>query len=166
MHDIISTCTFTRIVDIAESISGSESEETDEEDQEQQEEDGVKDLVARQQAQVEASAMMNDQQSNTVLSSFEKKTQALAWFQANSLSPSVHFGIYRRLADSLDGLKQLQNQKSRLWTIIMVGGGHFAAGVVDVNKSLQYGQQYGGLDVNQVKMVAHKTFHRYTSKLM
>lgn len=153
------------MIDIAESISGSESEETDEEDQEQ-EEDDVKDLVAKQAAQAEASAMIEDeQQSNTVLSSFEKKTQALAWFQANSLSPSVHFGIYRRLTDSLDGLKQLQNApKSRLWTIIMVGGGHFAAGVVDVNKSIQYGMQYGGLDVNQVKMVVHKTFHRYTSK--
>ncbi|KAI7881155.1 hypothetical protein K492DRAFT_236801 [Lichtheimia hyalospora FSU 10163] len=152
------------LADIAESISGSESEETDEEDQEK--EDDVKDLVTKQQAQVEASAMIqDDQQSQTVLSSFEKKTQALAWFQANTLSPSVHFGIYRRLTESLDGLKQLQNApKSRLWTIIMVGGGHFAAGVVDVNKSLQYGMQYGGLDVNQVKMVAHKTFHRYTTR--
>ncbi|KAI8146898.1 hypothetical protein BJV82DRAFT_710223 [Fennellomyces sp. T-0311] len=146
----------TMLTDLAESISGSETEE------ESENEDEANTLVKKQmEQQVEAPST-----TTTELSLFEKKYRALAWFQATPAYPaSMHFGVYRRLTDSLDGLRALQaarfEQRKRLWTIIMIGGGHFAGAVVDVNKSIKGPFK---LDAAEVKMVAHKTFHRYTTR--
>ena len=168
-------------IDLAESISGSESEgdderESDEEDQDTtsntsgNQNDDTDVLVSKQVKQQEKEealqVSLDTVQQN--LSPFEKKNRALTWFQASpAISGSYHFGVYRKLTESLEGLRRMQatqfEQKKRMWTIIMIGGGHFAGAVVDVNKSIR--GPHHRLDVSEVKMVAHKTFHRYTSKL-
>ncbi|KAG0365488.1 hypothetical protein BC939DRAFT_137127 [Gamsiella multidivaricata] len=45
--------------------------------------------------------------------------------------------------------------QARYWTLIMIGGGHFAGVVVDLAGQLS---SHG----RELKLVAHKTFHRYT----
>ncbi|KAI9260565.1 hypothetical protein BDA99DRAFT_572655 [Phascolomyces articulosus] len=164
------------LADLAESISGSESEEDTEEDEdtdnESNKDDAKKDdtnvLVNKQFEQQEKEAALHVSldavQHN--LSPFEKKHRALTWFQATPHIPgSFHFGVYRKLTETLDGLQRMQatrfEQRKRVWTIIMMGGGHFAGAVIDVNKSIRGPHK---LDVNEVKMVAHKTFHRYTTR--
>ncbi|KAI9490359.1 hypothetical protein BDB00DRAFT_838148 [Zychaea mexicana] len=162
------------LADLAESISGSESEEEDEEDDDNSSSDSetqndntnalLKKQVQQQQKEealhVSLDAVAQD------LSPFEKKYRALSWFQASPALPgSIHFGVYRKLTETLEGLSRLQatrfEQRKRLWTIIMIGGGHFAGAVVDVNKSIRGPHK---LDPHEVKMVAHKTFHRYTTR--
>ena len=166
-------------IDLAESISGSESEGDDDNDEEDEDTtsnsggnqnfdtNALVSKQAKQQEKEEALQVSLDTVQQN-LSPFEKKNRALTWFQASpAISGSYHFGVYRKLTETLEGLRDMQatqfEQKKRTWTIIMIGGGHFAGAVVDVNKSIR--GPHHRLDVNEVKMVAHKTFHRYTSKL-
>ena len=51
--------------------------------------------------------------------------------------------------------------QSRMWLLLMVGGGHFAGMVVSLVPKLSRGQ--GGKLEQEVVVLAHKTFHRYTS---
>lgn len=84
-----------------------------------------------------------------------KKYSALTWFKTSN-KDSNHYGIYRHLLQD-STLAQLQRSqhkgKKRTWTIIMLGGGHFAGCVIDVNAS-----------TTDVKLIQHKTFHRYTTR--
>lgn len=96
-----------------------------------------------------------------------KKFSALAWFNSKLLPDSVHVGVYKTMfaTSQTQSLELLQSDRyknrERIWTIIMVGGGHFAAGVIDVNKSKGVADS---MHAKPVKFLAHKTFHRYTSK--
>ncbi|KAI7858014.1 hypothetical protein BDC45DRAFT_603061 [Circinella umbellata] len=164
------------IADLAESISGSESEGDDDDDNEDttsnssvNENDDTNALVNKQfkQKEKEEALQVSLDTVQQNLSPFEKKNRALTWFQASpTISGSYHFGVYRKLTESLEGLQRIQatqfEQKKRVWTIIMIGGGHFAGAVVDVNKSIR--GPHHRLDINEVKMVTHKTFHRYTTR--
>lgn len=56
----------------------------------------------------------------------------------------------------------------RLWTFIMMGGGHFAAAVVALNVHAPplsaRAQARGAREQRSVLVLAHKTFHRYTTR--
>ncbi|KAF9936460.1 hypothetical protein BGZ67_002361 [Mortierella alpina] len=62
--------------------------------------------------------------------------------------------------DLLQGLIQAQ---PRYWTLILLGGGHFAAMVVDLRGETDKAARQGS-HARAIKVVAHKTFHRYTGK--
>ncbi|OAQ24774.1 hypothetical protein K457DRAFT_23807 [Linnemannia elongata AG-77] len=49
----------------------------------------------------------------------------------------------------------------RYWTLILLGGGHFAGMVVDVRGQAKKAHSQGS-HARELKIVAHKTFHRYT----
>ncbi|KAK3836781.1 MAG: hypothetical protein J3R72DRAFT_403097 [Linnemannia gamsii] len=49
----------------------------------------------------------------------------------------------------------------RYWTMILLGGGHFAGMVVDLRGQAKKAHSQGS-HVRELKIVAHKTFHRYT----
>jgi Bacteroidetes VLRF1 release factor len=88
----------------------------------------------------------------------------LSWFTASPLLPgNVHLGVYnsvRRNAQAPLEYDQLLGNHTRMWTMIMVGGGHFAAAVIDVGKS----RAQENNSSRATSVIAHKTFHRYTSK--
>jgi hypothetical protein len=96
-----------------------------------------------------------------------KKYSALNWFKHANVKDSSHYGIYRHLLNNklsnttLQSLQQSTFKQKRTWTIIMLGGGHFAGCVIDVSSSK--GPAEKSVD-KQVKFITHKTFHRYTSK--
>src|SRR6202000_293494 len=48
-------------------------------------------------------------------------------------------------------------KQARYWTLILIGGGHFAGIVMDLAGQVS---SHG----RDMKVVAHKTFHRYTGK--
>lgn len=111
----------------------------------------------------------DDDQGPPRLLPIQKKFSALRWFMAPSVSDRVYFGVYKSLVneeDPVESLERIQASrftagKLRLWTFVMIGGGHFAGAVVDVQQSIKKPNE---LLEREVKMVAHKTFHRYTSK--
>ncbi|KAG0277741.1 hypothetical protein BGZ95_005436 [Linnemannia exigua] len=49
----------------------------------------------------------------------------------------------------------------RYWTMILLGGGHFAGMVIDLRGQDKKAHSQGS-HVRELKIVAHKTFHRYT----
>jgi hypothetical protein len=106
---------------------------------------------------------------------------ALSWFHC---PPSTQLGIYSTVFSSenqegyLEELKQMQlnAQATKLWTMLMIAGGHFAAIVVrfrHTDRDLAHeskpknhsGKSKARTGV-QYEIVQHKTFHRYTSTFM
>ncbi|KAG9326924.1 hypothetical protein KVV02_001874 [Mortierella alpina] len=68
--------------------------------------------------------------------------------------------------DSAEGpylLQGLIQAQPRYWTLILLGGGHFAAMVVDLGGETNKAARQGS-HARAIKVVAHKTFHRYTGK--
>ncbi|KAL9559389.1 hypothetical protein MBANPS3_000464 [Mucor bainieri] len=146
------------LTDLTESISGSESEGSDDED----DTDGDKNerrpdldsIVDKQKQQQEEQEKLANEAKQIVLPMM-KKYSALTWFKTPS-KDSSHYGVYRHLLQNstLADLQRSQHKgKKRTWTIIMLGGGHFAGCVIDVNAS-----------TTDVKLIQHKTFHRYTTR--
>lgn len=56
----------------------------------------------------------------------------------------------------------------RLWTFVLMGGGHFAAAVVALNPHVaplsERARQRGARPERSIIVLAHKTFHRYTTR--
>ncbi|KAJ5451170.1 hypothetical protein N7491_000352 [Penicillium cf. griseofulvum] len=153
------------IGELDESISGSESEESEEEDAE-----GA---------------------AGTTLSALLKKaSQAhpIFWLSSSGLPSNKSLGVYRAIfsnaeqddpAHLVDALrrKQLAPIKARTNKasnvpepaasgphifMCMIGGGHFAAMLVSLAPEIH--RKQGGVEDRQARVIAHKTFHRYTTR--
>ncbi|KAG2199590.1 hypothetical protein INT47_012190 [Mucor saturninus] len=150
--------------DLTESISGSEEDDSEEEDNDLQK-DNIHSLVQKQKKeQEEKELLLND--AKQVVLPMMKKYSALNWYKQSNVKDSSHYGVYRHLFNSTHTtLKSIQQSnfanKKRTWTILMLGGGHFAGCVIDVNASKGAGEK--SID-KQVQFVTHKTFHRYTTR--
>ena len=114
----------------------------------------------------------------------------LIWFSTPMLPSNVSLGIYKALltsseqhaTDILDVLKrkQLKPAQNKLTQngssgvtlsssmtgpnifLCMIGGGHFAAMVVSLIPKI--GKKATGVEERQAIVIAHKTFHRYTTR--
>ncbi|CEP12209.1 hypothetical protein [Parasitella parasitica] len=147
------------LTDLTESISGSEGDYSEDEDEEEGEKSekrpDLDSIVDRQKQRQEQEEKLANEAKQIVLPVM-KKHSALAWFKTPEKDASSHYGIYRHLLQN-STLAQLQRSqhkgKKRTWTIIMLGGGHFAGCVIDVDAS-----------ISDVKLIQHKTFHRYTTR--
>lgn len=154
---LFSSCLLS--IDLTESISGSESETNEE----QSKLEDIDSLVNKQKLEQEHQEQLADGAKQAVLP-FMKKYAALTWFKTKEID-SPHYGVYRHLFSNQQNstLASLQKTKAkRTWTIIMLGGGHFAGCVIDVN-----GSQGKNSDISvdkQIKLITHKTFHRYTTR--
>jgi len=91
----------------------------------------------------------------------------IVWFSSPKLEKEVSLGVYRALFPAketkegyLDALKkmQLQNGTTPHVFMCMIGGGHFAAMMLSLAPKLGQG---GG---REPVVLAHKTFHRYTTR--
>lgn len=104
------------------------------------------------------------QDNKVMLLPVAKKFSSVEWFAATSITQNFVFGVYRTLlsSTSLNALQAKHYEgRPRYWTVIMLGGGHFAGGVVDVNRSIRGVHSF---TEPEVKLIAHRTIHRYTSK--
>ncbi|RCH79683.1 hypothetical protein CU098_002464, partial [Rhizopus stolonifer] len=137
--------------DLTESISGSEDEdeEEDDDDDEKKEKDKIDTIVSKQQEQQQD--VQEEIVDQPIIASELKKYSALSWFR-HKQKTSMHYGIYRHLM-SFSLLELCQKKNKRYWSIFMLGGGHFAGCVIDLNAS-----------VLDVKFIEHKTIHRYTTR--
>ncbi|KAI7897884.1 uncharacterized protein BX663DRAFT_462811 [Cokeromyces recurvatus] len=145
------------IADLTESISGSDdSEEEENGDSEslnrrdQVRSTNINSLVDKQKEEQENQEELENSAKQVMLP-IMKKYSALTWFKTTD--DDYHYGVYRHLFSiPQTTLQSLQQPKRRIWTIIMVGGGHFAGAVIDANSA------------DKVHMLAHRTFHRYTTR--
>ncbi|RUS27864.1 hypothetical protein BC938DRAFT_482628 [Jimgerdemannia flammicorona] len=179
-HKLIRTCLLlpqhpSIIPDLTDSLSGSESTRSTASTSSST--DAVTSLLHKHT--LTSSSPLNPLVPITAL----HKHSAHAWFTSPALlPPTIHLGVYRQILtgrgdDALDALRKLQlpakpqaqvNSKvaaqlgqgqpapnARIWTLIMIGGGHFAGAVVDVSRSYPQGVGERGVSV-----VEHKTYHR------
>ena len=104
----------------------------------------------------------------------------LTWFHS---PPSTQIGVYRTIFSSphdiapyLDQLRDIQNcrePEGKKWALFLVAGGHFAGAVVRVHRNRSNDDDAGKTKKGKPKkvipdteVILHKTFHRYTSKLL
>lgn len=173
---------FTKAIgELDESISGSESSESDEEEAEGAETT----LTALLKKQAKLSGSNED---TTVTAQKGPAKQPLFWLSSSSLPSNKSLGIYRaifshveqdepaHLVDTLSK-KQLAPVKARTNNtqteqastassphifMCMIGGGHFAAMLVSLAPEIH--RKQGGVEDRQARVLAHKTFHRYTTR--
>ncbi|KAJ5672661.1 hypothetical protein N7507_001788 [Penicillium longicatenatum] len=167
--------------ELDESISGSESSESDDE-----EADGSADttLTALLKKQAKLSGG-NDEDETEVKNKVAKSP--LFWLSSSALPSNKSLGVYRAIFSTAEQnepghlvetirKKQLAPVKARTNNaqgqdpaasgphifMCMIGGGHFAAMLVSLAPEIH--RKQGGVEERQAGVIAHKTFHRYTTR--
>ncbi|POR38843.1 VMS1-like protein [Tolypocladium paradoxum] len=176
------------IGDLDESLSGSDSDDSEDEDDGRQE--STLTALLKRQARLAGKKSDGDGDEPGEESSTGRRNRAkppLVWFSSPVLPDKTYFGLYRailtgeelRNSDLVDVLKKKQvapisipkpakdgtlpqvAYKGPHIFLCMIGGGHFAAMVV----SLAPRPIKGGTTMNrEAAVLAHKTFHRYTTR--
>lgn len=177
---------FTKAVgELDESISGSESSEEDEEEGDASQPT----LTALLKKQAKITQVNDDEEVPSKKENTGKNP--LLWFSSSILPSNTSLGIYRALftdveqnepgylVDSLrkkqllpantrqgngstSGTPAPQAKSSPHVFLCMIGGGHFAAMLVSLAPEIH--RRQGGIEDRQPRVIAHKTFHRYTTR--
>ena len=187
--EAVSETDFEKLVeDLNESISGSESDEV--EGDEDDNKDSTLVALLRKQARLDDRGVGNDEDDMSQRRKGGSGNPPLIWFSSTLVPTNTSFGIYRALfseseqqADRITGVlreKQLKpifalqtrnaNNANGLAPaklgpsifLCMIGGGHFAAMIVSLAPRII--SNANGIDERQAITLAHKTFHRYTTR--
>ncbi|KAF9925198.1 hypothetical protein FBU30_004978 [Linnemannia zychae] len=75
--------------------------------------------------------------------------------------PKASDPIDNAVCEEPSTLAQFPETSPRYWTLILIGGGHFAGMVIDVRGVARKPHSQGS-HARELKIVVHKTFHRYT----
>ncbi|RMZ90750.1 hypothetical protein DV736_g2008, partial [Chaetothyriales sp. CBS 134916] len=186
----IDEATFTCMIgDLDESISGSESSAS--EDDDETDEKGYEMLSALLKKQAKLS---NNQQAVPSIGQkkLPQSTAPMFWFSSSTLADDKTLGIYKAIflkteqeslsTSLIDILKKKQltptyakhggkaasnvattiSKNDPHYFLCMIGGGHFAAMIVSLVPRIQKGS--GGIEERHPAVLAHKTFHRYTTR--
>ena len=181
---------FTKMIgDLDESISGSESSSSSDPD-----DDVTKGrdtaLMALLKKQAKISEAAND--GDFVVSKRKRGSgkPPLYWFTSPTLPANASLGVYRALFKNAEQeaeehlVETLRNKQLKSVPAVrksdatnanpgastinpqvflcMIGGGHFAAMIVALAPELV--KRQGGIEERQARVIAHKTFHRYTTR--
>ncbi|KAF1833497.1 ankyrin repeat and zinc finger domain-containing protein 1 [Decorospora gaudefroyi] len=179
------------IGDLDESLSGSESSESEDD---QDEGDGNRPKDSTLSALLKKQAKITDPEFDEFASRTKQRGPGkppLLWFTSPSIPDNMSLGVYRALfsnaeqeqeAHIVDTLRKKQlspKQPPKVkanegglplpgtdigphYFLCMIGGGHFAAMVVAL--APKTGKKHTGLDERSATVIAHKTFHRYTTR--
>lgn len=174
--------------DLNESISGSESSESGNDDERNQ--SALITLLKKQTHITHA----NDDHEESTFKKGEKRPDKspLIWFSTPVLPSNTSLGIYRalftepeleereklievirrkqlapipskpKIPDGSNGVPLPSTMTSPQLFLCMVGGGHFAAMIVSLAPKI--GKKATGTEERQAIVIAHKTFHRYTTR--
>ncbi len=185
---------FERLIgDLDESLSGSEASESDEEDGAERRDTTLASLLRKQAALAEKSGATGNGESDAGGELGKKRgtgTPPLQWFSSSTLPENTYFGIYRVVFTSkelareesiIEAVKSRQlapiampkppkdgaaipaSYQGRHIFLCMIGGGHFAAMVVSLAPRQTKHGGSGPLN-REATVLAHKTFHRYTTR--
>ena len=184
---------FEKLIDeLDESISGSgsESSKSDSEDVAGVGRETTLTALLRRQAKMK----LSDEEAGDVMPKKPKRGAGkppLIWFSSALVPSNVSLGIYRALftaheqgisdivnvirekqlravpaklvvTDRSNGVPLPSEMTSPSIFMCMIGGGHFAGMIVSLAPKL--GKQASGSDSRQAIVLAHKTFHRYTTR--
>ncbi|UPK91674.1 hypothetical protein LCI18_002609 [Fusarium solani-melongenae] len=184
----VSEVEFEKLIgDLDESLSGSDSDESDEEEEDKQE-STLTTLLKKQARLADKREDTNgDEEEDDTAGRQGRGKPPLIWFSSPVLPEKTYFGMYRailtgeeqRNQDLVEVLKKKQVEpisipkmpkdgsipeiayKGPHIFLCMIGGGHFAAMVV----SLAPRPNKNGTTMNrEATVLAHKTFHRYTTR--
>jgi hypothetical protein len=116
-----------------------------------------------------------------LVAKFALRTPFIQFTPAPTLAPDTQLSVYRALFPaSLDRpetflpyLRELQlttedlvpGDRERRWVLLMLAGGHFAGCVVALGGRREGKKAVKGQD-GELRVLKHKTFHRYTSTSM
>jgi hypothetical protein len=180
---------FEKLVeDLDESISGSDSSDTEDDGGADGKESTLIALLKRQ-AKLQDTQDVDSPPERRKRGS---GTPPLIWFSSSLLATNVSLGIYRALFTELElqqtdltnvlHNKQLKPAPAKAlptqsgnngvplplstvgptFFLCMIGGGHFAAMIVSLTPKI--GKRNTGVEERQAIVIAHKTFHRYTTR--
>jgi Bacteroidetes VLRF1 release factor len=180
----VSETEFEKLIeDLNESISGSDTsdEDTDEEDRGKSTGDMLSNLLKKQ------AKISNNQDTASTRTVVGPGNLPLVWLESPSLPPNMSLGVYRVLflpeeqekvvetirrkqlsPVSVAGQGSSKNKapilpsKTPTYFLCMIGGGHFAAMVVALAPKLV--AKHNASMERQAIVLAHKTFHRYTTR--
>ncbi|RDW74326.1 putative C2H2 finger and ankyrin domain protein [Aspergillus mulundensis] len=170
---------FTKAIgELDESISGSESSE-------EEDDEGGDQLTALLKRQAKISQAAGEDEESITPKGVGK--HPLLWFTNPVLPPNTSLGVYRALFTNVEqeerrhlveSLKRKQlvpiypQQKGKEngqpappsphIFMCMIGGGHFAAMLVSLAPEVH--RRQGGVEERQARVIAHKSFHRYTTR--
>lgn len=179
---------FERLVgDLEESISGSEDSHSETDDEHK--ETTLSALLKKQTKLHEDGPDLEENEPKKRKGGSGKPP--LLWFSTPLLPPNTSLGIYRALfteteqqeerqitevlrrkqlsltipkppSDGFNGGPLPANTTVPQFFLCMIGGGHFAAMIVSV--APKFIKKHNGADERQATVIAHKTFHRYTTR--
>lgn len=183
---------FEKLIDgLEESISGSELSDSDSNDEQK---DDTLTALLKKQAKLTQSGQEANAEDDLLPQRKKRNVGSppLIWFSTPSLPANTYIGVYRSIFTNrdLEGESNLsdilrQKQLSPITTkavpsqgfdgvpipsaprspqifLCMIGGGHFAAMIVSLAPKM--GKKSTGAEERQAIVVAHKTFHRYTTR--
>ncbi|KAJ4259693.1 hypothetical protein NW762_007624 [Fusarium torreyae] len=181
---------FEKLVgDLDESLSGSDSDESEEEEDDSRQESTLTALLKRQAKLADKEGDVDGEEGGEETAGRPGRGKPpLIWFSSPVLPEKTYFGMYRaimtgeeqRNQDLVEVLRKKQVEPISIPKIpkeggelpevaykgphiflCMIGGGHFAAMVV----SLAPRPNKSGTTMNrEATVLAHKTFHRYTTR--
>ncbi|KAI4653797.1 hypothetical protein J4E93_001564 [Alternaria ventricosa] len=178
------------IGDLDESISGSESSESDDDE----DEEGAKAKDSTLSTLLKKQAKISDPEFEDFASRKKQRGSGkppLIWFSSPSIPENMSLGVYRAIFSNaeqedeshiLDTIRAKQlspKQPPKIkaneggvplpgtdigphYFLCMIGGGHFAAMIVAL--APKTGKNHTGFDERSATVIAHKTFHRYTTR--
>lgn len=180
-NQLLNEAEFTKAIgEIDESISGSESSESDEDEFEPQVSDSNLVALLKRRAKISQDEDTAAPQEKNALD-----RQPIIWFSNPELPKNTALGVYKaifsneeqqeqgHIVDSLrkkqlEPIKRVNNTDKAPLNygphifMCMIGGGHFAAMIIALAPEIQ--KRQGGIEERQAKVLAHKTFHRYTTR--
>ena len=181
---------FEKLVDdFDESISGSGSESSESEAASEEAKESTLSALLKKQATIGQPAIQED--STVKKRNKSSNHHPLFWFSTPLLPPNTSLGIYKALftdfeqeqpdlvdvvrkkqlrpvpakpspADDSNGVPLPSTMTSPQIFLCMVGGGHFAGMIVSLAPKI--GKHSTGIEQRQAVVIAHKTFHRYTTR--
>lgn len=176
--------------DLNESISGSGSESSDSEAEDERVKESTLSALLRKQARLDHLGTQEEFPLAKRTRGSDK--HPLIWFSTPLLRTNTSLGIYRALftnseqgqpdlidvirkkqlrpvpakllpADDSNGVPLPSTMTSPQIFLCMIGGGHFAGMIVSLAPKTGK-QSAGAVEPRQAAVIAHKTFHRYTTR--
>ncbi|KAH8724290.1 ankyrin repeat and zinc finger domain-containing protein 1 [Phaeosphaeriaceae sp. PMI808] len=189
--DPVGEADFEKLIgDLDESISGSESSHSD---SDEEDEDGNKPKDSTLSALLKKQAKITNPEFDEFVSRKKQRGPGkppLLWFTSPLLPGNLSLGVYRAIfsqeeQEDKPHLVEIIRKKQLPPTqppkvkpdggvpvpgtnigphyfLCMIGGGHFAAMVVALAPKM--GKKHTGVDERSATVIAHKTFHRYTTR--
>ncbi|GAM36070.1 hypothetical protein TCE0_018r04873 [Talaromyces pinophilus] len=178
---LLNEAEFTKAIgEIDESISGSESSESDEAEFEPHASDSNLVALLKRQAKISQDGDEATPEEKNALN-----RQPIIWFSNPDLPKNTALGVYKAIFSNeeqqepehlveslrkkqLEPIKRVNNTDKAPLNygphifMCMIGGGHFAAMIIALAPEVQ--KRQGGVEERQAKVLAHKTFHRYTTR--